>query len=48
MSGVRRILDVIFSFTNRSTDVIEKQFVRVDMTEEFPFMVTKIGPYFDW
>jgi hypothetical protein len=47
LSGVRRILDVIFSFTNRSTDVVEKQFVRVDVTEEFPFMVTKMGPYFD-
>ena len=47
LSGVRRILDVIFSFTNRSTDVVEKQFVRVDVTEEFPFMATKMGPYFD-
>jgi cyclic patellamide precursor peptide PatG len=47
LSGVRKIVDVIFSFTNRATDVVEKQFVRCDMTEEFPFLVTKMSPYFD-
>ena len=47
LSGLRRVVDVIFAFTNRATDVIEKQFVRVDVTEEFPFLVTKLSPYFD-
>ncbi len=47
LSGVRRILDVIFSYTDRSTDVVEKHFVRVDVTEEFPFLVTKLSPYYD-
>jgi hypothetical protein len=47
LSGVRSIVDVIFSFTNRATDVIEKQFLRVDVTEEFPFLVTKLSPYYD-
>jgi hypothetical protein len=47
LSGVRNIVDVIFSFTNRATDVVEKQFLRVDVTEEFPFLVTKLSPYFD-
>jgi hypothetical protein len=47
LSGVRRIADVIFSFTNRETDVTEKYFVRVDVTEEFPFLVTKLSPYYD-
>jgi hypothetical protein len=47
LSGTRNILDVIFSYTNRQTDVIEKYFVRVDVTEEFPFLVTKLSPYFD-
>jgi hypothetical protein len=46
LGGVRTIVDVIFSFTNRNTDVIEKQFVRVDVTEMFPFLVTKLSPYF--
>ena len=47
LSGTRRIMDVIFSFTNRQTDVIEKFFTRVDVTEEFPFLVTKMSPYCD-
>jgi hypothetical protein len=47
LSGVRKIVDVIFTFTNRATDVDEKFFVRVDVTEEFPFLVTKMSPYID-
>ena len=47
LSGVRNVVDVIFSFTNRETDVTEKYFVRVDVTEEFPFLVTKMSPYYD-
>jgi hypothetical protein len=47
LSGVRKIVDVIFSYTNRNTDVIEKYFVRVDVTDEFPFLVTKMSPYYD-
>lgn len=47
LSGTRKIMEVIFSFTNRNTDVTEKYFVRVDMTEEFPFLVTKMSPYYD-
>jgi hypothetical protein len=47
LSGVRKVVDVIFSFVNRTTDVADKQFVRVDVTEEFPFLVTKMSPYYD-
>lgn len=47
LSGTRKILDVIFSYTNRNTDVIEKYFTRVDVSEEFPFLVTKMSPYYD-
>jgi PatG C-terminal len=47
LSGVRSIVDVVLSFRQRDTDVPEKQFVRVDVTEEFPFLVTKMGPYYD-
>ena len=47
LSAVRKIVDVIFAFTNRATDVVDKFFVRVDVTEEFPFLVTKLSPYFD-
>jgi PatG C-terminal len=44
ISDVRTIVDVLFAFTNRNTD---KFFVRVDVTEEFPFLVTKMSPYYD-
>jgi hypothetical protein len=47
LRGVRMVVDVIFSYTHRQTDVTEKYFVRVDVTEEFPFLVTKLSPYFD-
>ena len=47
LSGTRKVVDVIFSFTNRNTDVAEKFSTRVDVTEEFPFLVTKMSPYFD-
>jgi hypothetical protein len=47
LSSTRNIVDVILSFTNRNTDFTEKFFVRCDLTEEFPFMVTKMSPYYD-
>jgi PatG C-terminal len=47
LSGTRKIVDIIFSYTNRNTDFTEKFFVRVDVTEEFPFLVTKMSPYYD-
>lgn len=47
LSGVRKIVEVIFTFTNRNTDFTEKFFVRCDVTEEFPFLVTKMSSYYD-
>src|SRR5216683_1383733 len=41
LSGTRRIVDCIFSYTNRKSDFTEKFCVRCDVTEEFPFLVTK-------
>lgn len=47
LSGIRKIVDVIFSYTHRTTDVTDKYFVRVDVTEEFPFLVTRLSPYYE-
>jgi hypothetical protein len=47
LGGVCRIFDVIFTYTYRETDVDERYFVRVDVSEEFPFLVTKMSPYYD-
>lgn len=47
LAGVRRIVEVIFRYRHRQTDVTESYFVRVDVTEQFPFLVTKLAPYVD-
>ncbi len=47
LSSARKIVDVVFSYSNRQTDVTEKYFVRVDITEEFPFLVTRMQPYYE-
>jgi hypothetical protein len=47
LSGTRKIVDVIFSHTNRNTDYTEKHFVRVDITDDSPYLVTKLSPYYD-
>ena len=47
LTGVRKVVDVIFSYTHRQHDVTDKHLVRVDVTEEFPFLVTKLSPYYD-
>jgi hypothetical protein len=47
LTGTRVIVDAIFAYTNRNTDFTEKFCVRVDVTEEFPFLVTKMSPYYD-
>lgn len=46
LTGARTIVDVVFSYTHRETDVLEQQFVRVDVTEQYPFLVTKMSPYY--
>lgn len=45
LSGTRSIFEVIFTFNNRTTDFTERYFTRVDVTEEFPFLFTKLSPY---
>jgi hypothetical protein len=47
LSGTRNVLDVIHSYTHRVHGVVEKWSVRVDVTEEFPFLVTPLSPYYD-
>ena len=47
LSGARRILDVIFRYENRATRAIQKWFVRVDVTDEFPFLVSTLQEFFE-
>jgi len=43
----RKIVDVVFSYVDRKTDVVEKFYVRVDVTEKYPFLVSKLAPFYD-
>jgi hypothetical protein len=47
LSGARTIIDVIFTYTHRQTDVMERYFTRVDTTGKFPFLVTKLTPFYE-
>jgi hypothetical protein len=44
LSGVQRVMDVILSYRNRTTDVVEKQIVRVNVGK-FPSIVTRLSPF---
>jgi PatG Domain len=46
ISPVRRVIEVAFAFTNRTTDFTDWASVRVDVTDEFPFLVSKLSPYY--
>lgn len=43
----RTIVDVVFSYRNRKTDVVTRFFTRVDVSEEFPFLVSKLAPFYE-
>jgi hypothetical protein len=45
--ATRKIVDVIFTYTHRETGVQEKHAARVDVAEQFPFLVSKLSPYYD-
>jgi hypothetical protein len=47
LSGTRKIVDVIFSYESRDRKALQKWFVRVDVTEEFPFLVSPMQQYFE-
>lgn len=47
LNDSHKIISVVFSFTNRESGTVEKYFVRVDVSREFPFLVTKMSPYYD-
>lgn len=47
LNGSQRVLDVIMYYTHRRTDVTDACFVRVDVSGEFPFLVSKLQSYFE-
>ena len=47
LSGVRNIVNVVFSYTHRETGVRDQYFVRVDMSEEFPYLTSPLQQFFE-
>jgi hypothetical protein len=47
LSGTRKIVDVIFTYRNRQTDFIDKYFMRVDINEKYPFLVSPLSAYYN-
>jgi hypothetical protein len=47
LSGIRTLVNVIFTFADRATGVTDKAAIKVDVTEEFPFLTSPLAPYFD-
>jgi hypothetical protein len=43
----KRIVDPVFAFQNRETGVVQRYFVRVDVSHLFPVLVTQLAEYFD-
>jgi PatG C-terminal len=48
LSATRKIVDVIFSYENRANRATQKWFARVDVTEEFPFLVSPLQQYIEY
>lgn len=47
LSSTRKLMEVILVFQSRNNGFIDKFFVRVDVTSEFPMIATHLQPYFD-
>lgn len=47
LSGTRKLVNVVFIYTERGTGVVEKYRARVDVTEEFPFLDLQVGLFID-
>jgi hypothetical protein len=46
LGNIRRRVNVVLTFTDRQTNVEEKQSVLVDVHELHPFVVKPLSPYF--
>ena len=46
VQGTRRIIDVIFHYEERDTGELVNWFCRVDVTGQFPFLVTKLSRFY--
>jgi hypothetical protein len=47
LARARDILDVIFTYVGRESHAVDRFFTRVDVTDKFPFLASRLSPYFD-
>jgi hypothetical protein len=47
LSSSRKIVEVVFTFTHRKNEFVEKYCARVDVNDEFPFLLSKMAPYYE-
>jgi hypothetical protein len=47
LSVTRKVVEVIFTFTQRKNEFVEKYSTRVDVNDLYPFLSSKIAPYYD-
>lgn len=47
LGGTRSIIDVILRYENKSTGLVSRFYTAVDVSGQFPFLVTKLQPYFE-
>jgi hypothetical protein len=48
LSAARKIVEVVFTFTHRKNEFVEKHGCKVDVNDEFPFLVSPMAPYYDY
>lgn len=47
LSTSRKVVEILHTFTHRKNEFVEKYRTRVDVHEEFPFLVSKMTSYYD-
>jgi hypothetical protein len=47
LSGINKIVNVVFNYTDRVSGVVEKYFVSVNVDSMHPYLVSKLAPYHD-
>jgi hypothetical protein len=47
LSVARRVVEVVLTFTHRKNEFTEKYSARVDVNDEFPFLSSKMTPYYE-
>lgn len=46
LSGTRKLIDIILSYQNRNTSVIDKYYIRVDVSGKYPYLQNPLTRYY--